>query len=200
MAEQQASPFSILESSLPAAEPLLVSLLPKVRGFVASRVSHAADAEDLSQEILLRIHQGVRRLSDETRIHGWVWQVARNAVIDHYRRRNEPARGLDDIDTPAPDAVAPALDDVVASWLGPMIDELPETYRDAVRMSEMEDLPLAEVAARLSISLSRAKSRVQRGRIKLREALLACCQLEFDRDGRIVSYHRRGDDCPPGGC
>lgn len=197
----QPDPFPIVEStSVAAGETLLVTLLPKVRGFVANRVSNPSDAEDLSQEILLRIHSGVRQLSDETRVHGWVWQIARNAVIDYYRRSNQRGVALDHLDVPAPDPVTPDLEDLVASWLRPIIDRLPDPYRDALLMSEIDGLSQAEVAERLSISLSGAKSRVQRGRVKLREALTACCQLDFDREGRIVSYQRRGDDCPAGDC
>lgn len=84
----------------------------------------------------------------------------------------------------------------LAQCLEPLIDGLPETYRAALRLAELEGLPQKDVAHRLGISLSGAKSRVQRGRAKLRERLLACCHVETGRGG-IVGYEPRD---PSGGC
>ena len=158
--------------------------MPKLRSFLAKRVANSADREDLVQDILLRIHRGVPSVADRTRINGWICQLARNAVIDYYRR-NPRRPGLE------PAEPRPAVEAIVISWLAPMVDQFPEPYREAVRLSEIEGLAQAEVAARLSISVSGAKSRTQRGRVKLRETLMSCCEFEFDRGGRIVSFKPR---------
>jgi RNA polymerase sigma-70 factor (ECF subfamily) len=178
---------------------LLPELLPKLRRFLLKRVSNPADAEDLAQDILLRVHQSAEQLADETRIHGWIWQIARNTVIDFYRRSKSHSVVLDEVDLPADDST-PDVEEIVESWLAPMISELPELYREAVRMSELEGMPQAEVAGRLDISLSGAKSRIQRGRAKLRESLMACCQFEFDRDGRITGFRPLASNCLLGVC
>jgi RNA polymerase sigma-70 factor, ECF subfamily len=186
--------------SSPAPEAILAAFLPKLRAFLGRRVSNQADAEDLAQEILLRVHQGARHLSDQTRITSWIWQIARNALIDYYR-----ARDIRSAQAEIPGDLAGAdggesLDAVVESWLEPTIRTLPEPYREALLLSEIQGLPQVDVAERLSISLSGAKSRVQRGRLKLRDALLTCCRFEFDRRGRIVSYQKIGPDCAAGEC
>ena len=186
--------------SSPQPEAILAAFLPKLRGFLGRRVSNEADVEDLAQEILLRVHQGARHLSDETRINSWVWQIARNALIDYYRARNVQSRQMEMPEDLPGDDSGESLDAVVESWLEPTIKALPEPYRDALLLSEIQGLPQAEVAERLSISLSGAKSRVQRGRLKLRDALLTCCRFEFDRHGRIVGYQKLGPDCAAGGC
>jgi RNA polymerase sigma-70 factor, ECF subfamily len=191
--------FPVLNESGRLSEAALAGLLPKLRGFLARRVSNEADVDDLVQEILLRVHQAAGQLSDETRIHGWIWQIARNAVIDHYRRGKVREVDIQNLDLPSTDD-RPDVEEIVESWLAPMIAALPQPYREAVQMSEIEGLSQAEVAQRLSISLSGAKSRVQRGRAKLREALVACCQFEFNRDGKIVGYRKIGPDCVPGNC
>ncbi len=193
------SNLTILNPAVTVNDGMLAELLPKLRRFLATRVANEADVDELAQEVLLRIHKGAGQLSDETRVHGWIWQIARNAVIDHYRRTNSREVSIDDRDF---EAGEPSNDvqEIVESWLAPMIAALPDGYREAVHLSEIEGLAQSEVAERLSISLSGAKSRVQRGRAKLREALMACCQFEFDRNGRIVSYRQVGKDCTPGGC
>lgn len=192
------NPLPILGS--PAPEAILAAFLPKLRAFLGRRVANQADAEDLAQEILLRVHQGARHLSDETRINAWIWQIARNALIDYYRARNIQSRQAEISDDLAGEDGGESLDAVVESWLEPTIRALPEPYREALLLSEIQGLPQAEVAERLSISLSGAKSRVQRGRLKLQDALLTCCRFEFDRHGRIVAYQKIGKDCAAGEC
>jgi len=71
-----------------------------------------------------------------------------------------------------------------------MIYNLPEPYRDALVLTEFEGLTQQEMAKRLGISISGAKSRVQRGREQLKRMLLERCEFEFDRLGRII-------DCKP---
>ena len=174
---------------------------PKLRGFLATRVSNPADAEDLVQEILMKLHRHSHEISDDTRVHAWIWTVARNAVVDYYRQRRiktVDVAGLDFEDPRKGDGF-PAETEVLA-WLAPMVDQLPEIYRDAVRMSEIEGVPQAEVAARLSIGISGAKSRIQRGRARLREILLRCCEFDHDAEGRIAAYRRVGAECVVGGC
>jgi RNA polymerase sigma-70 factor (ECF subfamily) len=193
------SKLEILSPAVPVHDGMLAELLPKLRRFLTTRVANEADVDELAQEVLLRIYKGAGQLSDETRIHGWVWQIARNVVIDHYRRTKGREVPIDDRDFEANEQPND-VQETVEGWLAPMIAALPDGYREAVQLSEIEGLSQAEVATRLSISLSGAKSRVQRGRAKLREALVACCQFEFDSNGRIVSYRQVGKDCTPGGC
>ncbi len=71
-----------------------------------------------------------------------------------------------------------------------MIRSLPEGYREAVRLAEIEGLPQQEVADRLGLSLSGAKSRIQRGRVLLKDALEGCCRFEIDGRGNVM-------DCDP---
>lgn len=76
-----------------------------------------------------------------------------------------------------------------------MLQSLPEPYREALRLTEYDGLTQAEAAERLGISLSGAKSRVQRAREKLRQMLLECCHLEFDRRGKIIECQPRCACC-----
>lgn len=188
------------DSSAPLLnESTLKALIPKLRAFLSRRISNAADVDDLTQEILLRIHQSADSLADEKRIHGWIWQIARNAVIDHYRR-SRPTVDLDSLDLDVEAEEGSDIQELVLTWLAPTIEGLPEPYRDAMRLSEIEGLTQAEVASRLSLSHSGAKSRVQRGRVKLREALQACCHFDFDDAGKIVGYRRLREECASVAC
>jgi RNA polymerase sigma-70 factor (ECF subfamily) len=76
-----------------------------------------------------------------------------------------------------------------------MIEELPDKYRDAVKLSEIERKTQKEVAQREKISLSGAKSRVQRGRALLKVMLHDCCKIEINKNNQLVSYEKKDKDC-----
>ena len=86
---------------------------------------------------------------------------------------------------------------MLALSLKELIDELPEPYRQALILTEYQGLTQKQLAERMGLSLSGAKSRVQRARDKLRDMLLRCCHFEFDRRGHIVDYYERCCCCRP---
>lgn len=159
----------------------------QVGRFIRSRVEDEATAEDILQEVFLRIHTRMHTLSDDNRLESWVYQIARNAIIDHYRRRRELAE--------IPETIAdvggleePDAADILAASLREMVETLPEPYRQALILTEYHGLSQAELAEQMGISLSGAKSRVQRARQRIKDELLACCHFEFDRYGRVIDY------------
>jgi RNA polymerase sigma-70 factor, ECF subfamily len=77
-----------------------------------------------------------------------------------------------------------------------MVYALPDPYRDAIVLTEFDGLSQKELAGRLGISVSGAKSRVQRGRALLKRQLLDCCQFEFDRGSVIDCNPRQNSTCP----
>lgn len=169
--------------------------------FVAGRVPRD-DAEDVTQDVLLRLHQRSGELRDADRAEAWVFAIARHTIADYYRaraRRPPTEEASETIPDPA-EATLPGFADVagdrtvhdeVLSWLRPLVEELPEPYREALRLADLERLPQREVAARLGLSLSGAKSRVQRARRMLGESLGRCCRVELGADGRVVDFERR---------
>ena len=75
-----------------------------------------------------------------------------------------------------------------------MIERLAEPYRSAIRLTSLEGLTQAEAAHRAGVSVSGMKSRVQRGREHLRQALVRCCQITLDVVGGISDFHARTPD------
>lgn len=156
--------------------------------FVHARVRDHAAAEDIVHDVLLRAIEKQSQLRDDTRLAPWLYQMTRNAVADHHRGQ-KPAEELpEDLVAPAPE---PAVLSELAGCLTPLIARLPESYRSAFELSEVQGLTQQETAARLGISLSGAKSRVQRARAKLQEMLLSCCLVARDHRGAIVDYEKR---------
>lgn len=151
-----------------------------LRRYVARRVRQPADADDVLHEIFLKIEARLAQLREPGRLAAWLYRIADHAIADHYRSQR-PWEALPE-DLPHPETVADATA-ALAACLRPMIETLPATYRQAVLWSEIDGLPQREVAERLGISLSGAKSRVQRGRERLRAIVLDCCHVEPDGDG-----------------
>ena len=171
----------------------------RLRRFIIARVGNQEDAEDILQDVFLKVHRGVGGLRHRDRIESWIYQIARNAIIDHYRLRGHRAETpLQGFDLPMakeePDEGEGALTEL-SRCIKPMIDALPERYREAIVLIEYEGLTQKRVAERLGLSLSGAKSRVQRARHKLKTSLQECCHLEFDRRGNVFDYRPLQSGC-----
>jgi RNA polymerase sigma-70 factor (ECF subfamily) len=169
--------------------------------FIRRRVADGAAAEDLLQDIFLKIHLHVDTLKDVKRLEGWIYQITRNAIIDYYRNA-KPTMSLDTVgvvdlpeELPADDVVTELLPCVRA-----MVQNLPPQDRQALILTAYQGLTQKELGERLGISFSGAKSRVQRARERLKQQLLECCHLELDRRGGILDYQPRCDCCAQGNC
>lgn len=167
----------------------------RVRRLVAARVRSAADVDDLVQTVFLRVHQKRGDLLDSDRLESWVFQIARNAVADHYRGRR--TESLDEATVVASDREVDAdnCNTVVAGWLPDLVERLPDDQRRATALYEFEGIPQQTIADRESISLSGAKSRIQRGRRKLAEMLQDCCRFQFDARGNVLDCEPRRQRC-----
>ena len=176
-------------------------------GFIARRVRSREDAEDILQEVMLRIHRSSGELEHVERVTGWIYRIASNAIVDHYRkpaRRELPTGWQDDVEE-AGDSAAVAdepdtaeLRGELARCVSPLIERLPASYRQALVLTELEGVTQADAAARLGLSVSGMKTRVQRGRSLLKDLLLDCCHIELDRRGGVTGYSPRRGPCECG--
>jgi RNA polymerase sigma-70 factor (ECF subfamily) len=190
----------------PSTEAVWAAMSTDLRRWLRRRAPDEHAAEDMLQETFLRIHRNLDTLQDAERLGAWVTTIARHVLLDHARRRAaRPERDGDAGEaalhgTPSDDEAPGAADARPLAWVADAIDALPGTYREAVRLAELEGLSGGQVAERLGLSLSAAKSRVQRGRALLRQALDACCRFDFDRRGNLLGWERRDEAPPCGDC
>jgi RNA polymerase sigma-70 factor, ECF subfamily len=176
----------------------------ELRAFVAKRVTVKADVDDLLQAIFLRIHTTLSRPIEITHPRGWIFQVARSVLIDHLRaaqtkdaRLSQAAAAEKDLDEPG---LAPMFGDAdeaeetLIGCLKPVLDALPDPYREALVWTELQNMSQREAATKAGIPVSSMKSRVQRGRAQLKNALLACCNVQLDRRRHPIACERKGSD------
>lgn len=170
--------------------------------FVNRHVSNRHDAEDIVAEVMIRIHEHLPDLDDRERVTAWVFRIARNAITDHYRRsgrrRDSPAAEIDTADPRGADAWLDDQDVVLAdlaSCIRPLIDALPDDYRRALVLTDIEGRTQAEAAGIEGVSVSGMKSRVQRGRRQFAALVRTCCDVTTDSRGRLVDFDQRSDGC-----
>lgn len=174
----------------------------KLRPFVARRVPEV-DVDDVVQEAFLRIQRGLSSLRDDQRFGPWVYQIARSAVADHGRsaarhpqvesQKAEPTDNPEDSDDRA-------IEREVATYAALFVSMLPSPYREALTLTDLEGLTQKEAAEMLGISVSGMKSRVQRGRVRLRAALEDCCYIALDARRRVVGCEARAGGRLPDCC
>ena len=167
----------------------------KLETFIRNRVSEEV-SDDLLQDVFLKFHARLESLEDDARLESWLYQVTRNTVIDYYRTGRATTDLPEWLEQPEPDEEE-SIRQELASCLEPMVNELPEKYRKAIQLSEIENKTQREVAESENLSLSGAKSRVQRGRALLREMLNDCCHIELNRNNQVLSYEKKdgNSDC-----
>jgi RNA polymerase sigma-70 factor (ECF subfamily) len=156
--------------------------------FVLKRVGDADAAEDIVQDVLVKACAQQETLREPAKLRSWLYTITRNAVIDFYRLRKPLAAIPDELIQENPTGVEELAMQELAPCLLPLLATLPRPYREALRLADFEGVKQREIASALGLSWSGAKSRVQRARKMLRDALLDCCRVELDRQGRVVDY------------
>ena len=176
-----------------------------LRPFVARRVDDPADVGDVLQEIYLRVQTGLPDLRDSERFGPWVYRVARNALADHLRARTRHhpvvAREVpaDGVEVAVPDD-EPAAERELATYVTSFVAALPPPYREALILTELQEMNHKDAAQMLGVSLPAMKARVRRGRQQIEQMLTACCDIALDSRGRVLSYDRRPDGTVPTNC
>jgi len=175
------------------AEGAWKDLTRALRSYVGRRVSSPEDRDDLVQEVLLRVHRGLDGLKGRDAAGPWIYRIAHNAVIDHWRAKGRQAPlSADEVEDAlgklaVPDDDVDRLQQTLAAYIASLVPSLPSPYRETLALTELQGVTNADAARRLGVSLAAVKSRVLRGRKLLRAALAECCALEIGATGRVVS-------------
>ena len=172
----------------------VVAFADELRRFIRGRVRSAVDAEDIAQEVMLKVFRSRHTLRDPGKLGAWLFRTARSGIVDHFRRQ----RSNDQLDDTTPESDTPDFDQLgirLQQSVKRFVAALPDSYREAVTLADLEDLPLATVAEQLGLSLTATKSRVSRGRELLRSRLFACCNFEVDRFGTAIDFQQRQPHC-----
>ena len=166
----------------------------RLRPFVARRVP-SSEIDDVVQDVLVRIHRGLSDVREDDRFVAWMFQVARNAITDVGRMRArsplEHGHELDQMPAEPGTAEDRQAADALVGCVSLFVAQLPSPYREAITLVELDGLTAKQAAARVGISVSGMKSRVQRGRAQLRELFESCCEIAVDARGKVTDFTPR---------
>ncbi|WMX13763.1 MULTISPECIES: RNA polymerase sigma factor SigZ [unclassified Aureispira] len=171
-----------------ATEVIWDDFQAQLLGFIKKRVQSSFDAEDILQDIFLKIHLNIETLREQNRLTTWVYRITRHAIIDYYRKKKQ-LQSLEGIE-PKGGAInwleQQQPDFYFTKCLMPLIEELPPKYREAFIKTELEGISQKEYAEQAGLSYSGAKSRVQRAKNQLKMLFIRCCNISTDVYGNVI--------------
>jgi RNA polymerase sigma-70 factor (ECF subfamily) len=157
----------------------------KLFGFIKSKVSVIEDAEDILQEVFVKIQLGIDSFKTNSNLNAWLYTITRNAINDFYRKKGKLSIANDYEIEPVSEETK-KQDDFCC--LDPHIQELSTKYKEVIVLSEIQGIKHQEIANQLNISLSAVKSRVVRGRELLKTKFVDCCNYHLNKQGKLVGH------------
>ncbi|MDA8077365.1 MAG: sigma-70 family RNA polymerase sigma factor [Nitrospiraceae bacterium] len=181
-------------------QDIYITYHERIRRYL-TRLVGESDAEDLTQEVFIKVDGALRDFRRESQLSTWIYRIATNTALDRLRspdfsRANKASHSIADYETdiedknvwsdmtnPLPDQqlIRKQMNDCIRE----VVDGLPDDYRAVLIMSELEGLTNSEIAEVSGISLDTAKIRLHRARKKLREALETKCNFYHDERNEL---------------
>ena len=169
----------------------------KVFNVAYTFVGRHDEAEDLTQDIFLKVFKALHTFDRRANFTTWIISVSRNLCIDHYRRVRKEREVVDRrVDASELTPVAGGIDAFTQldrfdrrALLREALAALPDTLRTAVAMRDLQELSYQEIASRLDLPDGTVKSRINRGRHELARQV-----LRIEQSRRASSRERAGDE------
>jgi RNA polymerase sigma-70 factor, ECF subfamily len=180
---------ALCQQRLRPERAVFAELLRRYQGHVDKLLYHLApdwsDRADLAQEVWIRVYRNIRRLNEPAKFKGWLGRITTNLFYDELRRRkrHRPALSLDaplslddgsiDWDVPSnnPGPVDTLMTQEFYAQLHRAIADLPDVFRAAIVLREIQGLSYEEIAEITGVSLGTVKSRIARARQRLQNDL-----------------------------
>lgn len=177
---------------MPAKQPTFTCVMnawrtheAELRNFLGRRLSDPHLSEDMLQDVFLKAMRQGDGFCNLSNARAWLFEVARNAVADHFRIRHEQVELSDDLPTSNEE---PPTVDSLAACIPRILSELTEKDREAIMLCDLQGIKQEEFARAAGLSLSGAKSRLQRARKRMLDHLTRACQVQFDEAGQVVCF------------
>lgn len=182
-------------------ENLWTNIHGKLTGYISKHIKSRDDVNDIIQDTFIKVKTNIDSLQYAAKFESWIFQIARNTMNDFFRKQKKSFKNEDNMEEVSIELNSFADEDTkvkiqtqyFSEYAGSIVSELPEKYRDAVHLADIEGLSMKDVAEELNISISAVKSRILRGRKMIKEIILKCCDVNTDKYGNIVDYKQR--DC-----
>jgi RNA polymerase sigma-70 factor, ECF subfamily len=163
--------------------------------FIRSRIRSKEDAEDILHNVFIKISSNIDRLSNTEKLQSWIYTITRNSIIDYYRL-NASRKDLSVETISEASILTEESADTTHSLeqcIGSMIRLLPEEYRDIIIDAELKGISQKDLAKKHGMAYPSMRSRVQRGRERLKQLFYNCCHIETDRHGNVMEARGKTD-------
>ncbi|UII33275.1 sigma-70 family RNA polymerase sigma factor [Fulvivirga ulvae] len=154
--------------------------------FIAHKVQGDAAADDILQDVFIKVYLHIDQLNNAGKLTSWVYQITRNTIADYLKQRPEKSNVYNESwpDQEMDDDLYSSLSNCINS----KINKLSPADRDVMLLTYFKGYSQKELAAFLDMSYSGAKNKVQRLRSKLKDSILSCENVESDKTGKITDY------------
>lgn len=167
----------------------------ELKGFIYKKTKNLADSEDILQESFIKIIQNIDKVKQAKNLRQYLYAIVSNLVHDYFRNKKENIEGTDFFEQFSEEESLFLNEKIAQNCIKPFIHKLPKNYKEALLMTEFENISQKELAQKLNISYSGAKSRVQRGKEKLKELILNCCAFQADIYGNLREQTEKNCNC-----
>lgn len=165
----------------------------ELRGWLRAHAPVASEVDDILQDVFIKTMNQGERFADVLQPRAWLFEVTRNTLTDRLRAGQKSVPLPDDLeDMPAPQPMTDAVDVMASVCLPRVLSELDEQDREIIELCDLSDMDQANYARLKGLTLSAAKSRIQRARQRMRERMVSVCQVSFDSAGHVDDFVPRG--------
>lgn len=176
------------QQTSPSLEAVLADMAQPVLRYLERFVGDQAIARDLQQETLIKISRGYESFGGRSSVKTWAFAIANRVAADYYRAPEHQERIVDldeasDVAGDEPAIEVSLIEDEMNRCIRQVIDSLPDTYRAALILHDLEGLSIEQTALICDCTLANAKIRIHRARGRLRDALNKKCAFYHDDEG-----------------
>ena len=172
-----------------------------LRRYIQSKVGNTHDAEDILQEVFIKIYKNLDALHEKAALKSWIFTITKNSIIDFYKKRKDVLVSNDNLSDIADEVhiedvdIEENMNSEISECLKQMIFDIPEKYKAVYELYEKKNMKHKEIVEELDISLSTSKVRLMRAKELFKKNLVECCDFELDTYGNIISYSNKGNFC-----
>lgn len=164
--------------------------------YINSKVKNKYDAEDILQDVFIKIYKNIDKLNEQTNLRSWIFKITKNTIIDYYRKKKDISVDINILENDLEkNNNSDNMNEEISRCLEIMILELPNKYQEIIELHDIKGMKHKEISEKLDITISCSKMRMQRAKTKLKETLLECCDFEVDTFGNIVDYKQKKTEC-----
>lgn len=163
-----------------------------LKQFIFSKVKDEMTTDDLLQDVFITIHTKLEDLKDTTKLKSWVFAIARNKIIDSFKKNKKTVEILE-FKTEGELEEVPVHTE--KDCLGGIIKNLPLKYRTPLFLSDIRGVKQQDIAEQLNLPLSTVKSQIQRARKMIAQGFIDCCGYTFNKKGKLVGELKDRKDC-----